>query len=342
VADVGGPGGRAPSAFDGLGVVDPALAAALDLAAGALAPSTVAAYRSAWRDFAVFAASRGVAALPADRALIVRWLALRADGGRGGGASRLLAAVRAAHIERGFDDPTADAWVKRVAAGAERAAVAVRPARPLRSALPVSVVAASLGAVPAWLGVHGGLVAARSLPDAALLALRDVALMALGLRLMRRASELVALRLADVRDSPDGSVTVSVRRSKTDQLGVGLALPLDAVGGPACPVGLLQRWLAVRPVLASRGPSCDRVFVSVSGGPMSVGAVSSVVRRAAAAAGLDGTYSSHSLRTGGATAAARAGASMATIQAVGGWASDAVRRYVRPAEGDLSARMGFG
>jgi integrase len=325
-----------------VGVTDPLLGAALDLAAASLAPSTVASYRAAWREFADFAAGRGAAALPADRALLGRWLAARAHAGRGGGAGRALAAVRAAHLELGFADPTADAWVQRVAAGAERAAAMARPARELRAPLPVAVLTSLLAAVPGWLGVHGGSAAARAAPDASLLALRDAAVVALGLRLMRRAGELAALCVSDVRRLPDGTTGVTIRRSKTDQLGAGLLLPLDATGGPACPVALLERWLVVRPVLATRGAHADALFVTVAGRPLSRSAISSLVARAAAAAGLDGRFSGHSLRIGGATAAARAGASMATVKAVGGWSSDAVRRYVRPFAGGLSALMGFG
>jgi len=48
---------------------------------------------------------------------------------------------------------------------------------------------------------------------------------------------------------------------------------------------------------------------------------------------------------GGASAAARAGADIATIQAIGGWKSDVVQRYLRSlqfAKSGGSRGMGFG
>ncbi len=51
---------------------------------------------------------------------------------------------------------------------------------------------------------------------------------------------------------------------------------------------------------------------------MSVASISAVVKRVAEHAGLDGNYSGHSLRIGGATAAVAGGMSMEQIRAIGG------------------------
>jgi len=72
--------------------------------------------------------------------------------------------------------------------------------------------------------------------------------------------------------------------------------------------------------------------------------ISAVVKRVAEHAGLDGNYSGHSLRIGGATAAVAGGMSMEQIRAIGGWESDAVFLYLRavgPAMAQASKRMGF-
>ena len=341
MAALGGVRGWPASVLGSVGVSDPAVAGALQLAASALAPTTTAAYARVWAEFALFARQCGVLALPADRLLLARWLWSRHAAGRGSGASRALAAVRAVHIQLGYPDPTGDAWLQRVAAGAERLAALTRPPRELRAPLPPAVVLDALRLVPDWLGTSAGPVGAQEAPAAAVLALRDAAVMALGMRLMRRAGEIAALSTADVRALPDGTVGVFVPRSKTDQLAKGLLLPLDATGGPACPVALLRRWLTVRPVLAARGPGSDALFITRTGEPLSRSAISSLVSRAASAAGYEGRFSGHSLRIGGATAAARGGASMALIKAVGAWTSPAVQRYVRPFAGGLSAAMGF-
>ena len=340
---LGGPGGGHAGPVSGVGLTAPVdlLAEALRLAEAALAPSTRRAYASLWTDFERFCSREGTLPLPAGREVVGRWLAARATSGRGSSSTRAVAAVRARHLELGFEDPARDAWIQRVAAGAERLAAAVRPERAVRAPLPVGVVAQLLALVPSWVGVLPGQSAFAGVPDAHLLAVRDAAVLAVGLRLMRRSGELAALAISDVRLLPDGSTALWVRRSKTDQLGAGLLLPIDATGGPACPVALLRRWMAVRPALAARGPASDALFVTVTGRPLSQAAISSLVARAAAAVGLKGTFSGHSMRIGGATAAVGAGASITTVQAIGGWSSNAVWRYIRPFGTDLSARMGL-
>lgn len=249
--------------------------------------------------------------LPASSDTVAQWLASRALGGGGGSARRDIAAVRDAHILARLPDPTADVWLRRVVQGALRKAAEARPVRAARDALPETVVDALLARVPA------------SAPEslAAVIALRDAALIGLGLSLMRRAAELVALSVGDVVLRGDEGV-VSIRRSKMDQLGVGRDLPLR--GGT---VVLLRRWLAVR---ARLSPHCDHLFVNHKGGPLTTPAVGSIVKRAAALAGLEGMFSAHSMRIGGASMALASGASLAQIQAIGGWSSDAVLRYLRP------------
>ena len=64
-------------------------------------------------------------------------------------------------------------------------------------------------------------------------------------------------------------------------------------------------------------------------GPLTSIELTEIVRKAAGVCGDDGDYSSHSLRIGGATAAALGGLSVTTIQSIGGWESLAVLRYIR-------------
>lgn len=279
--------------------------AAAGLVDAALAPSTRRAYNSAWASFESFCTASGLCPLPATVQTIGRWLAARAVAGSGGSARRDLAAVRDAHIAARLPDLTGDPWLQRLTTGALRVAARSRPPRPPRAALPASVVQPLL---------------LRSEYD--VIALRDATLISVGLALMRRAAELAALDVGDVHLTNTGA-TISIRRSKTDQAGVGLALPVDASVAL-----LLRRWLRVRPRLAA--PAEGALFVSAQGARLSTPAVGSIVKRAAALAGLQGHYSAHSLRIGGASAALAAGASLAQIQAVGGWSSDAVRRYLRP------------
>ncbi len=343
---MGGGGGRLSSALVRVGLTgvlaethpgDQLASAAVALASAATAASTARTYAAAWRLFQDFCEREKVPSLPATRLTVGRWLAERSGAGSGGSVRRDIAAVRDRHIALGLPDPTHDAWVQRVAAGSQRLAAATRVSRSERQALPTAVVGALLERVPSWLGIGSHHSASTGATETGVLALRDAALTALGLRLMRRGAEIAALRVSDVEDQPTG-VTVCIRRSKTDQAGAGLRLPMEASDSSTCPVRLLRRWLAVRDRLAVRGAPCDALFLSARGSALTTSAISAIVRRAAASVGLSGSFSAHSLRIGGATAAMGAGASLATIQAVGGWSSDAVQRYLRPA---AAAQAGF-
>ncbi|MBM3658012.1 MAG: hypothetical protein FJW95_00710 [Actinobacteria bacterium] len=72
----------------------------------ALAPRTLAAYRSDWADFARWCATRRCRALPADPATIVAYIDDLATSRRVATVKRRLAAIRAAHLDAGHRAPT--------------------------------------------------------------------------------------------------------------------------------------------------------------------------------------------------------------------------------------------
>ena len=150
-----------------------------------------------------------------------------------------------------------------------------------------------------------------------------------------RRSELVGLDIQDLEFTRDG-LTVTLRRSKTDQDGAGRKIGIPYGSNPdTCPVRTVQAWLADAGV--SEGP----VFRSVSrhgqvqAGGLSGIDVARVVKKLAERAGLDASkYAGHSVRAGHATAAAIAGASERCIMRQTGHKSiEMLRRYIR--EGSL-------
>ena len=174
----------------------------------------------------------------------------------------------------------------------------VRPTRQAAPAVP-DVLRAMLAALPA--------------PDTPL-GLRDRAMLLLGFGAALRRSELVALTLGDVQRVPGRGLTVLVRRSKTDQHGRGqhVAIWANPADPLTCPDAALARWLGVREI----APDVAQCFGAeprdarplfcglskagrLSGAALSDKAVARLVKRAAAAAGLDAErYSGHSLRAG--------------------------------------------
>lgn len=120
------------------------------------------------------------------------------------------------------------------------------------------------------------------------------------------------------------AIRIRIRRSKTDVLGRGEWIPLQRVGGTACPVSVVSQYLEVR----ARGVS---FLVHEDGSPVSRFQFTAVLKRCLAQAGVNpDEYGTHSFRIGAATEAARAGCSNSDIQRIGRWRSACFASYVRP------------
>jgi integrase len=167
--------------------------------------------------------------------------------------------------------------------------------------------------------------------DAGIIGIRDRALVLLGFAGAFRRSELVALDVEDCAFGKDG-LTVTLRRSKTDQDGTGRKIGIPYGSNPeTCPVRTVQGWLeqagiAIGPLFRAM----DR-HGHIRSGPLSGIDVARVVKKLAIRAGFDpGKYAGHSLRAGHATSAATAGASERSIMNQTGHRSvQMVRRYIR-------------
>lgn len=159
---------------------------------------------------------------------------------------------------------------------------------------------------------------------------RDRALLLIGFAGGFRRSEIVALDCGDVERVRQGLI-VTLRRSKTDQEGVGRKVGIPFGRTRNCPVLALDGWLAGAGIEA--GPvfrPVDR-HGRVASERLSGEAVS---KERVVAANIDPTgFSGHSLRAGFATSAVQAGVSTFKIRSQTGHVSDAMlARYVRDGE----------
>lgn len=239
--------------------------------------------------------------------------------GRGGSVPTALAAISRKSVELGLPDWTRNGRIKILADGIARE-VAKKKIPLERDPLPVA-------AVHQYLLNEQNSACKR----------RDAALVALGIRGMRRANELCNLRMEDVTFR-EGMMMVKIRRQKNDQLGRGLTLFIERTHSASCPVMLMEEYLKLR------GEDHGWLFLSVDGRQLSTAAVSSIVKRVADVAGVKGRFSSHSMRIGGATAAMEGGMTKEQIKAIGGWSGEAVERYMRArevAQLKASTLMGF-
>lgn len=156
-------------------------------------------------------------------------------------------------------------------------------------------------------------------------AARDTALISVMWWALLRVSEAVALRWGDVDPIPAGGGSlITIRRSKTDQEGVGEVRAI-----PERAAARLSEWYP-------QDADGDAPIW-----PIGTRHASAVIKRRAADAGID--TSSHGLRVGAATTLAEAGYSMSDIQNAGRWASpEMVTRYTRQRDATAGAMMRLG
>lgn len=285
---------------------------ARDYAGQARAANTVRAYRADWAHFTAWCEAHGRPSLPAVPETVALYLAhLAATGYRASTIGRRVTAISQAHQLAGLDSPTGAAIVRETHKGIRR-----------------SIGTRQVGKAPVMTADVRRMV--NALPDT-LHGIRDRALLLVGFAGAFRRSELVGLDLADVEDTTEGLI-VTLRRSKTDQEGQGRRIGIPYGSTPTtCPVRALRAWIAAGTIAG--GPLFRPInrHGQVAAARLSAQTVALVVKRAAAAAGLDpAKYSGHSLRAGLATAAAAAGVSERAIMDQTGHRSvTMVRRYIR-------------
>jgi site-specific recombinase XerD len=290
--------------------------------------NTLRAYVSDWRQFQDWCWERALEPLPAVPEVVATYLASLARAGRADSTvTRHLAAITWQHRHEGLPPPSARDTHQLIAdtlSGIRRE----QRARPTRKK--AAIGAKDLAGMIAR--VHGMNTRA----------VRDRAILALGLAAALRRSELVALQLADIAPVEQG-LTVFIRHSKTDQEGEGATIAVPA-GKVLRPVAHLNAWLTVRG--ETPGPLFTRVGTKgeFTLAPMSDRSVARLVKRYATLQGLDPeTIAGHSLRAGFLTEAARTRASLAKMQEVSRHKSlKVLLGYVRSAERfDDHAGAGF-
>jgi integrase len=288
----------------------------LEFLAAATAPNTRRAYESDVRHFI----ARG-GRIPATSEQVARFLAERAGSLSVATLARRLAGIRAAHVERGFPDPTKGELIRLTFRGVRR-----KHGKPQRRVAPLTIE--HLTAVISALG--------NSTRD-----IRDRALLLIGFAGAFRRSELSGIQYGWIRRTEQG-VSITLGKTKTDQESKGRSVVIPQVGGFTCPVAALEAWLALTGIV--EGPLFRRVSKSdkLAEG-LSASAIATIVKQRAAQIGLDPAhFSGHSLRAGFATSAAVAGMPMWRIKRQTGHVSDAaLAMYIRETDADQRCDGGF-
>ena len=268
--------------------------AALDAAES---PHTRRAYIAGWERWQDWAIARGAATMPAAPDTVSAYFAERAESVSVATVRMDRAAIAAAHRATGAADPCRHEAVRRVLKGIGRQ----RKVSGRGQVQGLDWRAADLAAGIAANG--GGSVA--GIRDAALIATMSDALL--------RVSEAAALAVDDVQIQADGSGTLLVRRSKTDQEGRG---HVRYLGAPT--MEAITRWQVASGIVDGR------LFRAVSkgdgiGAQIGTRSLRAIIAKRARAAGITGHVSGHSLRVGSAQSLAAAGAGRVELQQAGDW-----------------------
>jgi site-specific recombinase XerD len=266
----------------------------------ALAAASRRAYASSLKQFAEWCHELGLVAYPAEAETVARYAVFRAQTGlKVSSLDRALAAIRYLHLfgpDPNAPDPTVSPRVVRTMRGIRREHAGAPTQKRALSARDVIEMVEPLD-----LATHAGL--------------RDRAVIMFGYAAGMRRGELAALDRADLADDPDG-LRALLRGAKgdTDHTGQLIGVAFGPTEG-LCPVRALRAWLDAHADLA--GPvfrPVDR-HDNIGARRLSGQAIADILKRRARAAGLDpATVAGHSLRSGHATGAARAGEELTRIQ----------------------------
>lgn len=302
------------------------IAAASDTLAAAKAGSTRKAYESDWERFCQFCDARDVEALPAHPNIVALFAHVEAEAGIAPVTiGRRLAAISHYHQENGVASPKArdDAGViARMMSGVRR-----------------KYARGKVQKAPAEAAVLKDMLA--TIEGMGLRAVRDRAILAIGMAAALRRSEIAAMDVRDLRWVSSG-LRITIPRSKRDQEALGQVIAVPE-GRFIRPVTLLKQWLHAaglnRPDPAtgklSEGPVFRRLTRSdaLTADPITDKTVARLVKTCATAAHLDPSiYSGHSLRAGFLTEAAAKRASLFKMRDHSRHKSmDTVADYVRDA-----------
>ena len=301
-----------------LGILGAEIAAARAYRAQAKSANTLRAYASDWRQFEGWCWARHLDPLPARVEAVATYLASLARAGRADSTvTRHMAAIGWQHRQAGYGPPQHrdDRMVIADTLAGIRRETRARPSRK-KAAISAADLARMIAAAEGQ-GTR---------------AIRDRAVLALGLAAALRRSELVALQLADLELVREG-LKLTIRHSKTDQTGTGQVIAVPA-GKVLTPVAWLNAWLRVRE--GAPGPLFYQIDPQgrLTDQAMSDRSVARLIQRYAAKVGLDPqAVGGHSLRAGFLTEAARNRASLPKMQEVSRQKKvEVLLGYIRSAE----------
>ncbi|SHN91727.1 hypothetical protein BHECKSOX_2120 [Bathymodiolus heckerae thiotrophic gill symbiont] len=273
-------------------------------AEGAFSENTERARKADWKVFENWCDHHKAISLPASTEVLVGFIDAQAELKKVATVKRYLTTIATAHKVAGLKNPVRHEFVRlAIRRMARKKGIRQDQAKGLN-----------------WPQIHLAL----QLLNAAPRDLLDKALVCLSYDTLCRRSETVAIQVEDLNFHDDGSGSLTIVKSKTDQLGAGTVKYLSHTT-----VEHLQNWLLCAEISEGAVFRGLNRWQQVLPGSLSGEGVSRSFKRIALTTGLDiSNISGHSTRVGAAQDLVSAGIDMPAIIQAGSWKTpERVARY---------------
>jgi site-specific recombinase XerD len=269
------------------------------------AANTLRAYKSDYKDFALFCEKNNFRSLPADPKILSLYLTHLSQRSKFSTLKRRIASISVIHKIKGHYIDTKHPLIMENLLGIKRSKGSNQKAKK-------PILINDLKEI---------IKVINKLKIKEVIKKRDKALILIGFAGGFRRSELVSIEYEDIEFVGEG-VKIFVKRSKTDQSGEGMTKAIPSFDNILyCPVSHLEDWMFEKKIKKGK------IF------PISDRSVALIIKKYVKIAGLDPTkYAGHSLRSGFATSTAESGAEERNIMAMTGHkTTQMVRRYIQDA-----------
>lgn len=278
---------------------------------GAYALSTIRAYQANFERFIEYCSKNATEALPASDESVAYYIQHLTESGLKSASIRIaIAAIATIHKLNGLDDPVQKPQVR----------IAMRRMHRLLSRASHQAYGINFNLIEKLIETT----------DDSIIGIRNKALLRVAYDTMCRRSEIVSLRIEDIRyveTNEDINCSIILRKSKTDQEAIGKHLHLSEQTTKA-----LQKWLLR--VNENYGPIFRGItqFGNITNS-ISEGQINRIYKGLAKAARLDqeviSRISGHSIRVGAAQDLVCSGASLPLLMNRGRWSKpDTAMRYI--------------
>ena len=281
------------------------------------ANNTLRAYKSDFKDFTTFCAQHGFSSLPSEPKVVSLYLTHLSKRSKVSTLRRRLVSISMVHKLKGHYLDSKHPIIVENLMGIKRIKGTIQKGKkPLLINHLKSII---------------NVINEQNIED--IKKLRDMSIILVGFGGGFRRTELISINYEDLEFVSEG-VKISIRRSKTDQLGEGMIKGLPYFNNENyCPVVALKKWLEISKIKS--GPVFRRFSKgsSLTDNRLTDQSVVLIIKEYLKLAGIENkNFAGHSLRSGFATVAAESGADERSIMAMTGHkTTQMVRRYIREA-----------